>query len=469
MKKIVLLCFLSMLLSAALIAGLSRIAGAEDSISIRSDGSVEGTDKIQREGDIYTFTGHIYTSILAGRDNIVVDGAGHSLQGAGSGVGINVTGSNVVIKNLQIVHFDSGINLVSSNNTISGTSITNNGDGITVVSTNNTITGNYITANKKGIGINYASNNTIIENTIANNEVGILFLTHIDKELNNIIYHNNFINNAKQVDQRQEPSYLSTLVNIWDNGEEGNYWSDYLGKDANGDGIGDTKYYIGASTPDFYPLMAPVPFPEVPDTTPPSVTISSPKNETYAVSNVSLAFTVSEPASRIGYSLDGQTNVSISGNTILTGLSDGMHSLTVYANDSFGNTGSSEVVPFAIDTSPPSVSIMSPENMTYWQTDIPLTFTANEPLSWIAYSLEGQNNVTIAGNVTLAVLSEGSHSLVVYATDTFGNTGASETIYFSIQPSPILWIAAVIAITVIAGAALLIYFRKFRKTTEKAR
>src|SRR3972149_3438255 len=433
MKKIVLLCFLSVLLSAALIAGFSRIAVAEDSIYIRSDGSVEGTDKIQREGDIYTLTGDIFTQIFVGRDNITVDGAGHSLQGTGSGVGINVMGSNISIKNLQIVHFDSGINLVSSNNTISGNSITNNDDGITVVSANNTITGNYITANNKGIGINYASNNTIIGNTIANNGVGIWFLTNIDTELDNLIYHNNFINNAKQVDQRQESSYLSTLVNIWDNGREGNYWSDYVGKDANDDGIGDTKYDISASTPDFSPLMNPVTFPDVPDTLSPSISIASPENKTYAVSNVSLAFTVSEPTSWIGYSLDGQTNASIAGNTILTGLSDGMHSLTVYANDSFGNTGVSEVVPFAIDTSAPSVSIMSPENMTYWQTDIPLTFTANEPLSWIAYSLEGQNNVTIAGNVTLAVLSEGSHSIVIYATDTFGNTGASETIYFSIQ------------------------------------
>ncbi|MCJ7561073.1 right-handed parallel beta-helix repeat-containing protein [Candidatus Bathyarchaeota archaeon] len=470
MKKIVLSVFVLMLLSTTVVVGIVRPVIAQGPIFIQSDGSVDpSTAPIQHIENIYTFTANIYDSILIERDNIVVDGAGYTLRGTGSGVGINVTGSNVTIKNMQIMHFVSGIYLfVSSNNTISGNSITNNGDGITVVSPNNTITGNYITANNKGIGINYVSNNTIIGNTIANNEVGIWFWTYMDRNLDNIIYHNNFINNAKQVDQGQEDPYWSILVNIWDNGKEGNYWSDYMGKDANGDGIGDATYVINASTPDLYPLMNPVAFPEVPDTMPPTVFIVSPENKTYAVSNVSLAFTVSEPTSWICYSLDGQANVTIAGNTILTGLSDGMHSLTVYANDSFGNTGFSGMVHFAIDTSLPSVSILSPENKTYWQTDIPLTFTANEPLSWIAYSLEGQDNVTIAGNVTLAVLSEGSHSLVVYATDTVGNTGASETIYFSIEPSPIIWIVAAIAIIVIVGAALLIYFTKVKKTTKKA-
>lgn len=176
---------------------------------------------------------------------------------------------------------------------------------------------------------------------------------------------------------------------------------------------------------------------------------------------------MSEPTSWIGYSIDGRANVTTAGNTILPELSDGVHSVTVYANDSFRNTGSSELIFFAIDTSAPDILVLSPENKTYWQTDVPLTFIVNEPFSWVAYSLEGRENVTIAGNATLAVLSEGSHSLVIYATDAFGNTGASSTIFFSVEPSPIPWIAAAVAILVIAGAALIIYFKKFKKTTQK--
>ena len=204
-----------------------------------------------------------------------------------------------------------------------------------------------------------------------------------------------------------------------------------------------------------------------PDTTPPTISILSPENKTYPVKDVPSTFTVSESTSWIGYSLDGQANITIAGDTTLTGLSDGMHSLVVYASDIAGNMGSSDMVHFTIDTILPSISIVSPENKTYDTTDIPLTFTIDESVLWMAYSLDGQANTTITGNTTLSGLSDGSHSLTVYAKDTAGNTGASETIYFSIaQHSELFptWIAVAIVIIAVVAVALLVYFAKVKKS-----
>jgi len=83
------------------------------------------------------------------------------------------------------------------------------------------------------------------------------------------------------------------------------------------------------------------------------------------------------------------------------------------------------------DTTAPTISILFPENKTYSIKDIPLNFTISESISWVGYSLDGQANVTIAGNMTLTSLPDGIHYVVVYANDTAGNMGASGTVYFT--------------------------------------
>jgi hypothetical protein len=46
--------------------------------------------------------------------------------------------------------------------------------------------------------------------------------------------------------------------NAWDNGVEGNYWSNYNGTDNNSDGIGDTPYLVDSNAKDNYPFMRPI-------------------------------------------------------------------------------------------------------------------------------------------------------------------------------------------------------------------
>jgi hypothetical protein len=205
------------------------------------------------------------------------------------------------------------------------------------------------------------------------------------------------------------------------------------------------------------------------DSVPPNVSILAPIDKTYNTANVRLDFTVNEPVAWMGYSIDGQS-IAIAGNTTLTGLFDGTYTLTVSAKDAAGNVGTSETVYFAIDTTSPSFTVLSPENKTYAATEVPLNLTVDEAASQITYSLDGQGNATIAGNTTLAGLSTGAHNLTVYVTDSAGNTGASETIYFSIEPFPTTLVAtaAVVSVAAVVGTGLLLYFRKGEKMNRKS-
>jgi len=85
---------------------------------------------------------------------------------------------------------------------------------------------------------------------------------------------------------------------------------------------------------------------------------------------------------------------------------------------------------------PPTIIVLSPANATYDTTNVSLIFTVNKATSWIRYSLDGAANVTITGNTTLTSLSHGSHHIVVYANDTHGNIGTSNTVYFVIVTTP---------------------------------
>jgi parallel beta-helix repeat protein len=98
-----------------------------------------------------------------------------------------------------------------------------------------------------GIGVLLDSNNTIVagNNVTRNTLYGIL----VDSSsCNNLVYHNNIINNSLQASG-------SPSNNRWDNGVEGNYWSDYAGVDSNHDGIGNSPYVKSRDIQDNYPLI----------------------------------------------------------------------------------------------------------------------------------------------------------------------------------------------------------------------
>ncbi|MFX0092872.1 MAG: PQQ-dependent sugar dehydrogenase [Candidatus Hodarchaeota archaeon] len=89
---------------------------------------------------------------------------------------------------------------------------------------------------------------------------------------------------------------------------------------------------------------------------------------------------------------------------------------------------------YQLRTEAPIITLLSPTNSTYsTTTDIWLNFTIDEDnVSWVGYSLDGDVNVTITGDLLLSSLSEGSHYITVFANDTQGNMGRSPTIWFTI-------------------------------------
>ncbi|MEM2968833.1 MAG: NosD domain-containing protein [Candidatus Bathyarchaeia archaeon] len=152
-------------------------------IHIESDGSVNGTDKIQRNGDTYTFTGNIYSTLVVLCDNIIIDGAGYSLQGKGDSTGIFLQDRvNVTIKNMKISNFSCGIKLPlgsieagSRRNTISGNTITGNDVGIqfSLFTGNNFVYNNVIANNSYGIKIFHSTNNIFRNNRLERNRFNL--------------------------------------------------------------------------------------------------------------------------------------------------------------------------------------------------------------------------------------------------------------------------------------------------------
>jgi len=233
-------------------------------VRILSDGSIEPSNvPIQRNGDVYKFTDNLCAQIVVDKDNIVIDGAGYALQGTYNGtrtdqwvvgdgpyqefnetavpwtIGIDLASQNrhnLTVKNLNIRNFYIGMYIWTANNTVAGCSVSENIVGIL-------LSGDY---------------NAILENYVSRNEEGIFFGVNSpgNTPLSIVLSRNSFVDNVVHFSgcfcEEYDPS---EPIHTWDDGEQGNYWSNYNGTDADGDGIGDTPYIIDVQNRDRYPLM----------------------------------------------------------------------------------------------------------------------------------------------------------------------------------------------------------------------
>jgi parallel beta-helix repeat protein len=404
MSKSVALLLAFVLTTVSIVSVFPVKAEYNGDITINTDGTISPlTASMEKTGNIYTLTSDLIGSITVNSSNIVVDGRGYTLLSDEPddrfGIVALINVSNVTVKNFIILHNEykktigisltDASNVIVANNTITGfdsIQAWNGGTyaGIYVVGGNsNTIAQNNLMYNLHGMEFLSSSYNLIVENNIMNgktNGSGGLYTTGIyfaGRASNNTVYYNNFVNSTYLVK-------VSDSINVWDNGYLGNYWSNYKTKHPNAIQIDDSGTY------------------------------------------------------NIPYTVDAQ-NID-------------RHPLT--------QPYSSE---FYAPKVPPKIVILSPVNQQFNESSVPLLFNVDKQVNWIRYSLDEQDNITITSNNTISELTSGLHNVTVYAEDTFGNEGASETIAFTValETFPTTLVAAVsVAVAVVVGVGLLVYFRK---------
>ena len=239
-------------------------------IRIESDGSINPSNvPIQRDGDLYTFTDDICGTIVVDKDNIIIDGAGHILQGTFNGTRTDSMtvgqGPDQQVTNgsLWTMGIDFSVESKPNNLTVRNLNIKDFYIGMYVWTSNNTITGNSVTDNIVGVLLSGDCNN-ITDNYIARNNQGVFFGVNTPGKgpLNIVLAKNSLVDNDVQFSGCYCEGYnTDELVHTWDDGKKGNFWSDYNGTDSNGDGIGDTPYVVDVLNQDRFPLMQALAFP----------------------------------------------------------------------------------------------------------------------------------------------------------------------------------------------------------------
>ena len=278
-QKLVLAAVFLVLASTFISAQTASSQEPLPTIVILPDGTVSPpTAAIAQNGNTYTFTDNLYAALKIQKSNIVLDGAGYTLSGPYNGTAMDAwvigEGSNQ-LPNGTLAEYVIGIDLASPNVdgvTIENLNVRNFSIGMYIWTKNNTITGNGVSDNIVGILLS-GSNQTVTKNYIADNQRGLFFGFNNAGDIipsDIVINHNDFENNIVQLNGC-ECKYInaSEPPHSWDDGRQGNYWSDYNGTDANGDGVGETRYVIDVLNQDRYPLMQspvklPVPATKVP-------------------------------------------------------------------------------------------------------------------------------------------------------------------------------------------------------------
>ncbi len=246
-------------------------------------------------------------------------------------------------------------------------------------------------------------------------------------------------------------------------------------------GMWELVGYAGYSTPPWHVLIENTVITSS-ESTPPNLVVLSPENKTYSVDNIPLTFTVDETTSWMGYSLDGQANITITGNTTLASLADGQHNVIVYATDNIGNMGASSTVHFTVDATSPNITVVSqtPTESNVLPTDeVKVNATVTDNLSGVKGVILNYTNgngtrinidmTNIDGNVwngTIPPFPDSTNvTYVILAEDNAGNTVNSEELgydcKYEVIPEFTSWIMLPLFLS--STAVVIIYRNRLRR------
>ncbi|MBA7626574.1 hypothetical protein ES703_34028 [subsurface metagenome] len=145
-----------------------------------------------------------------------------------------------------------------------------------------------------------------------------------------------------------------------------------------------------------------------------------------------------------GYSLDGQANNTIIGNTTIPMPSDGLHSIQVFGNDTLGTMYESNLRYFSVNTAPPEITISSPSDSDIFGTSAPeydISITGLYDTIW--YTLDGGATNITAGGLTGTIdqnewdkLTDGIVTIIFYVNSTAGMGNAQVQVIKQISSEP---------------------------------
>ena len=248
--------------------------------------------------------------------------------------------TNVMVKNFNLVSNDDGMVMAYSTNC----TLTDMTLGNARVYTTSALINWSTLSDYGGLTLFDSTGNTMVDSTVFNNTCGICLC---DSD-GNTFYDNTFTNNDKPVvsDLSSPFENVSTGIfcrNSWDNGVEGNYWSEYNGTGS--DGIGDTPYIIDANNTDDHPLMGAFSDFNVAEGVDVQVVSNSTVSD-FEFNGTAILFNVSGANGTTGFCnvcvptalLNGTLSVFVNGTQVLVGLLPTSNSSVSYLYFNYGHS-----------------------------------------------------------------------------------------------------------------------------------